>query len=63
MNARDSILSLHNSALVTQYSALSSDDLVHPRQHVGWDRQVDLFGGFQGEGQSEFRRLLYGDSG
>jgi hypothetical protein len=40
------ILSLHNSALVTQYSALSSDDLVRSHQHVRWNRLTILDFGF-----------------
>jgi hypothetical protein len=47
LNARNSILTLHNSALVTQYSELSSDDSIRSRQHIWWDRQADLLGGFQ----------------
>jgi hypothetical protein len=35
-----------------------SNHPIRPRQHVGRNRQTDLLGGFQGECQSEFRRLL-----
>jgi len=26
------------------YSALSFDDLIRPRQHIGWNRETDLLG-------------------
>ena len=31
----------------TRYSALSFDDLVRPRQHIGWNGEADLLGGWQ----------------
>ena len=63
MNAQNSILTLYNSALVTQYSELSFDDSVRPHQHIRWNRQADLLGGFQIDDQLEFRWLLHGQIG
>src|SRR6266508_3384618 len=54
---------ISTSVLSTRYSALSFDDPIHPCQHVRWNCEADLSGCFQGESQSEFCRLLYGDSG
>jgi hypothetical protein len=34
------------------------DDAIRPRQHVRWNRQTDLLGGFQIDHELEFRRLL-----
>ena len=58
MNARDSILSLDNSALVTQDSALSSDDLIRPLEHADWNCQTNLFCRFEVDNEFKLRRLL-----
>src|SRR5690242_1481690 len=42
----------------TRYSALSFDDLVRPRQHIGWNGEADLLGGFEIDQELELRRLL-----
>ena len=54
---------ISNLVLSTRYSALSSNDLIRPRQHVGRYRQADLFGGFQIDDELELRRLLHGKIG
>src|SRR6185503_5741938 len=55
--------SVHNSALVTQYSALSSDDLVRPRQRSMRNRQANLFSGFEVDDQLKLCRLFDGKVG
>ena len=37
---------------------LSSNHLIRPRQHIRWDRQADLLGGFEVDDELELRRLL-----
>ena len=51
---------IRTSVLSTRYSALSFDNPVRSRQHIGWNRQADLLGGFQIDHQLELRRLLDG---
>ena len=52
---------IRTSVLSTRYSALSFDNPVRPRQHIWWNRQADLLGGFQIDHQLELRRLLHGE--
>src|ERR1051325_5823700 len=40
-------------------SKMLFDNFVGPRQHVRWNRQTDLFGGFQIDNQFKLGRLLY----
>jgi hypothetical protein len=42
------------------YSRLNtlSNHPIRPRQHVRWDRQADLLGGFEIDDEVELRRLL-----
>src|SRR4029453_16235660 len=37
----------------------SLDHPIRPRQHVGWNRQADLLGGFQIDDEFKLRRLLH----
>src|SRR5262245_35176937 len=37
----------------------SANHLVRSRQHVRWNRQADLFGGFQVDNKFKLCRLLY----
>jgi len=48
------------SALSTRYSALSSDDLIRPHQHVGRNRQADLLGRLEADHQREALRSFKG---
>src|SRR6185436_4903579 len=34
------------------------DDLIRPRQHIRWNRQTDLFGGFEVDNELELLWLL-----
>ena len=58
LECRDLILSLHNLALVAQYSVLSSDDSVRPRQHIGRDREADLLRCFEVDHELKFSRFF-----
>src|SRR5262245_54774035 len=37
----------------------SFDDLIRPRQHIGWDGEADLLRGFQVDHKLELHRLLH----
>src|SRR5690242_14623127 len=39
---------------------LSSDHPIRPRQHIGWNYEADLLGGFEIDYQLELSRLLDG---
>ena len=41
------------------YPGAFLDHLIRPRQHVGWNRQADLLGGFEIDHELELRRLLH----
>jgi hypothetical protein len=36
----------------------SSDHPIRSRQHIGWNREADLLGGFEIDNEFKFRRLL-----
>src|SRR5690242_17673278 len=54
---------ISNSVLSTHYSALSSDDLVRPRQYPLWDHPTHLLRRLEINDQLKFCRLLDGDLG
>jgi hypothetical protein len=39
------------------------NDFIRSRQHVGRNRQTDLFGGFEIDHELKLRRLLHGEVG
>src|SRR5262249_8015950 len=45
-------------SLLTSHCSLSFDHPIRPRQHVGWDREADLLGGFQIDDKLKLRRSL-----
>ncbi len=48
---------------LTLYRSRLTNDTIRSRQHVRWNGQADLLGGFEVDEQFEFRRLLDGDVG
>src|SRR5258706_8513312 len=49
--------------LPTVHCQLLSDNFIRSRQHIGRDRQADLFGGFQVDDELELGRLFDGEIG
>jgi hypothetical protein len=47
------------SSVNPKINAKSSNDSIGSSQHIGWNSQTDLLGGFQVDHQLEFRRLLH----
>jgi hypothetical protein len=45
-------------SLLTAHGLLSPDHSISPRQHIGWNGQSNLLGGFEIDDQLELRRLL-----
>ena len=46
-------------SLLTAHRSLLFDDPVRS-QHIWWNRQIDLFGGFEIDDEFKLRRLLHG---